>query len=97
MTEQQAVQIALSARPEFEVPSDFEPITAEKRIIEIVDGQPVRDELPEPGPVRDTVAWVVRLGLDVLWAEFAVEDTTGAVVRIRRSRGAAGAADQVRS
>lgn len=98
MTEQQAAQIALQARPEFEVPQDFELTAAERRIIEIVEnGQPVRDELPAPGPVRDTVAWVVTLGSDVLWAEFAVEDATGLVVRIRRSRGAVGAVHEVRS
>jgi hypothetical protein len=87
MTEEQAQNIALTARSKFDVPDDFTFRRAEKRIIELVDdGQPIRDALPSPGMVRDVVAWVVTLGFDVAEVEFAVDDATGEIVRFRRSR-----------
>ena len=90
MTEMEARQIALASRPAFGVSQDYAAISAEKRIIELVEnGQPVRDELPRPGPVRDVVAWIVQTGHDAVWAEFAIDDATQKVVRFRRSRGAA--------
>jgi len=89
MTEEEAKNIALTARAKFEVPGDFTFRRAEKRIIELVDdGQPVRDALPSPGKVRDVVAWIVTLGFDVAEVEFAIDDRTGDVVRFRRSRSA---------
>lgn len=89
MTEEEAIRIALGSRPAFQVSDAFVGRKAEKRIIEVVeDRQPVRDAMPEPGPVRDVVAWVVRLWHEIVWAEFAIEDATGKVVRFRRSRGA---------
>lgn len=89
MTETEARQVALASRPAFGVSEDYAVVSAEKRIIELVEnGQPVRDELPGPGPIREVLAWVVQTGHDVVWAEFAIEDATRKVVRFRRSRGA---------
>ena len=91
MNEQKAISIAMAARSRFGVTDTFVPRSAEKRIIELVeDGHPVDDRMPEPGPVRDTVAWVVTLrDGDVAETEFAVEDATEQIVRFRRSRTAA--------
>lgn len=85
MTSTEAIQIALRARATFDVPPDFQPGTAERRIIEVVPAAPV-DKLPDPGPVRDVIAWVVQLFAGESWTEFAVSEKTGNVVRFRRSR-----------
>lgn len=89
MTDQDAIHIALGSRPAFEVSDEFQTPVAQKRVIELVEPHSLRDEPPGPGPVRDLVAWVVRLHSGVLWVEFAIEDATRKVVRFRRSRSAA--------
>ena len=89
MNAQDAVRRALAAAPMFAVPPSFQPVSAELRIIELVEGAPVRDALPPPGPVIDRSAWVVRLAQGILWAELAIDDLNGEVLRLRRSRGAA--------
>ncbi len=87
MTVEEVRTIALGARGQFDVSNDFTFRRAQKRIIELVDdGQPVQDQLPAPGRVRDGVAWVVTLGVEVAEVEFAIDDSTGKVVRFRRSR-----------
>jgi hypothetical protein len=85
MTAAEAIDIALKARPKWEVLPEFQPGTAEKRIVEIVKGAPV-DQMPGPGPVRDLVAWVVQLVFEDAWVEFAIEDQGGEIIRFRRSR-----------
>ncbi len=54
-----------------------------KRYIEVRRGA-------EPPEVRDLLVWVVRYARAPVWFEFAVDATTGEVVRVRRSRGGAG-------
>jgi hypothetical protein len=89
MNAQDAVKRAQSAAPLFGVPAQFRAVSAELRIIELVAGAPVQDALPSAGPVIDRQAWVVRLARGILWAELAIDDLTGDVLRLRRSRGAA--------
>jgi hypothetical protein len=36
--------------------------------------------------VRDCVAWVVRFANDFGWRDLAIEDATGKVVRVERSK-----------
>lgn len=91
MTPEQAVAAAQAASPRLGVPASYRPLSAERRIIEIVADAPLRDELPQPGPVMDRVAWVVRLGEGIAWAELAVDEADGNILRLRRSRGAAAA------
>lgn len=89
MTEQEAAQAALGARQQYGVPATYKVKSAEKRIVELVaDNQAVQRELPGPGPARDVVAWVVRLGAGPGWVDFTLEDATGKVVRVLQSRGA---------
>jgi hypothetical protein len=89
VTRDQAIVIAERARTQFDVPQDYTVNAASLRIIEIVPTEPVRDALPAAGPVLDRLAWIVRFGVQILWAELAVDDATGAVIRFRRSRTAA--------
>ena len=90
MTAEEAIQVALKERGRFDVAAGFQAEAAEKRIIELVAPvHPVRDEMPKPGKTRDVVAWIVTLGFGPAKAWFAVEDTTGEIVRVRKSRNAA--------
>jgi hypothetical protein len=89
MTREQAIAIANRARTQFDIPHDYATRAASLRIIEIVPGEPVRDALPAVGPVLDRLAWIVRFGVHIVWAELAVDDVTGAIIRFRRSRTAA--------
>jgi hypothetical protein len=89
VTRDQAIGIAAGARGRFDVPQEYTTQWAVLRIIEIVPGPSVRDALPDPGPVIDRHAWIVRFGVIPVWAELAVDDATGEVIRFRRSRTAA--------
>lgn len=90
INQQQAIQIALNSRQQFDLPMDFVELNSERRIIQLVNPHlPVKDELPTAGPSIDVIAWIVTLGHDVFNAELAVEEKTGKVVRIRKSRGTA--------
>ncbi len=89
MNAQEAVAIAQAAAPAQGVPDNYRPVSSELRIIELVQGAPLRDELPAAGPVYDRTAWVVKLAAGILWIELAIDDQTGDLLRIRRSRSAA--------
>lgn len=90
MTEAQAIQRAMDLRPQFDVPTSFKPLDAQKRYIELVgDGQKIVTRAPAPGSVRDLIAWVVTLTHDGRTVEFAIEDATAEVVRFTPSRSAA--------
>ena len=87
LNENQAVALALRAASRLGVAQGFQPRAVERRIIEIaMDGQPVMDRLPGPGPVRDVAAYLVTLGLDASEVEMAIDASNGDVVRFRRSR-----------
>jgi hypothetical protein len=89
MNAEQAVAAAQAAAPGFGIPPNYGVRSAELRIVEVVADAPVVDALPPPGPVMDRRAWVVNFGVDILWAELAIDDLTGQVLRLRRSRTAA--------
>lgn len=81
MTEQEARRRAEEQRPAHRVPAGWRATAAERRWIELPGGPP-----GEPAPVRDLLAWVVRFAGGIVWAELAVSDATGEVVRVERSR-----------
>jgi len=81
MDEAAACGIAEAARGAHGVPPDFQLTGAQRRIIEIGAQAPDR-----PGKVRDCVAWLVRFAHEIAWIELGVDDQTGLVVRVRRSR-----------
>lgn len=89
MNARDAIATAQAAAPAYGVPDNYRPASSELRIIELVQGAPLRDELPPPGPVFDRLAWVVRFAAGILWVELAIDDQTGEVLRVRRSRSAA--------
>lgn len=89
MNAREAVATAEAAAPEFGVPPDYATRDVELRIVELVAGAPIRDELPPPGPVFDRKAWVVQFASGIFWIELTVDDDTARIVRVRRSRGAA--------
>ena len=82
MNEAQAVAAANAAREQKEVPPEARFGTAERQYIELGDADPEK-----PSPVRDVLVWLVRYVFSGgRWVELAVEDATGEVVRVRRSR-----------
>ncbi|WP_342377426.1 hypothetical protein NVS55_38980 [Myxococcus stipitatus] len=82
MTEAQAVEVALAARQEMEVPEGARVSGAERAYIELAEGRP-----EEPSRVRDVLVWLVRFVLGGgRWVELAISDPTTEVVRVRRSR-----------
>ncbi len=89
MNAREAVATAEAAAPEFNVPADYAPQDVELRIVELVAGAPIVDELPPPGAVFDRKAWVVKFASGNLWVELTVDDDTARIVRVRRSRSAA--------
>lgn len=86
MTEAEAIQIALRSRERFGLSDAFVTRRCERRIIELVEGQPVEDPVPPPGPVYDLVAWVVTLAHGAVEVELAIDDSRAQVVRLRRYR-----------
>jgi len=87
MTRDQAMAVAESARASFGVPAEFALKAADKRIVELVEGETkvVADLPPEPGPRYDLVAWVVSFAGPAAFVQLTIDDATGRVVRIRRS------------
>jgi len=81
MDEATAKQIAGHARPAHDVPAGYAFRSAEPRIIEITDGPSGTGAL-----VRDVRVWIVRFQAGVAWAELAIDEATGSVVRVQRSR-----------
>jgi len=81
MDEAAAKQIAGKARPGNAVPTGHALRGAERRIIEISDGAGGSGPL-----VRDVRAWIVRFAAGVAWVELAIDEATGNVVRVQRSR-----------
>lgn len=88
MNAREAVAAAETAAPEFGVPAHYETRDVELRIVELVAGAPIVDQLPPPGPVFDRKAWVVQFASGILWVELTVDDDTARIVRVRRSRSA---------
>jgi hypothetical protein len=87
MTKQQAVDRATGAAPSFEIPPNSPVNRADRRIIEVfADNRSVREGKLDPGPVWDRIAWLVTFQVADWSAELAVDDNTGAIIRLRRFR-----------
>lgn len=81
MEQAEAERLAEGAAPEFKVPPDYAVASTDRRFIEV----------PSPGAgdgLRDALAWVVRFAKPGWWIDLSVEDATGRIVRVERSRGA---------
>ena len=85
MTGDEAGRIAMDARGLYGL-AGYRVAGAERCYIEIVEGVPPAIVPMSPGPVRDVAAWVVRMTRDGGFAEVAVDDADGAVVRVRKGR-----------
>jgi hypothetical protein len=81
MDEDTAKQIADAARLAHDVPATYAFRSAERRIIELPDSTPGLATL-----VHDARVWIVRFQAGIAWAELAVDEATGTVVRVQRSR-----------
>jgi len=89
MNEERAIRIATEARRAWRVPDNLALVSAQQRIIEVVEPiRPAPEQPPGPGPVRDLIAWIVAFGSGGVAVEFSIDDATEAIVRVRRSAGA---------
>jgi len=87
MTEQEARAAADAARRRFSISLGLKAASAERRWIELTHGDPNRPS-DTPAPVRDALVWIVHYPRDGRSGsvELAIEDSTGQVVRVERSR-----------
>lgn len=81
MTESEALRSAEAARGAHQVSASWSTLFAERRYITLAG--PDREQA---APVRDVLAWVVRFGDDLSWVDLALDDRSGAVLRVERSR-----------
>lgn len=81
MTEHDARRRADAERATHAIDPGWRLVAAERRYILL--GGPKREE---PAPVRDLLAWIVRFRGAVSWVEMALDDRTGVVLRVERSR-----------
>jgi hypothetical protein len=81
MTESDAIRRAEAGREAAGVQPGAAVSWAVRRFVEVAVGDP-----NAPGPVRDLLAWIVRFGNGRAWVDLAVDDRTGAIVRVERSR-----------
>jgi hypothetical protein len=81
LTEHDARRRAEEGRAAAAIDPGWPAVAAERRFILVAGPDP-----QEPSRVRDVLAWVVRFGGGISWAELAVDDRTGAVLRVERSR-----------
>jgi len=82
MNDHKARTHAEQARPFHSVPADAELVDIERRYIELAGPDPTA-----PAPVRDLLAWVARFENENGWMDLAIDDHSGDVVRVERSRG----------
>jgi len=87
VTADEAIARALSLREALGIDPGFASASAELRIVEIVVGQ-APEGLPAPGPREDHRAWIVTLASAPFSIELALDDASGALLRLRRARGA---------
>lgn len=81
MIEQDAQRKAEEQKRAYHVPAVWEAGQPELRWIELTDAGDRK-----AAPARDLRAWVVRFGDELQWIELAIDDGTGGVVRVERSR-----------
>ncbi len=78
MTRDEAVAIADARREELRIPPDAEVGEVERRYIQVTADR------RRPGPIREALVWSVKLTAMLGSAWIAVEDGTGAIVRVER-------------
>lgn len=81
MTRDEARTIANQARAEYKIPDAATIAFVEERYIELTGVDEETAQL-----VRDALVWVVRFRAGSAWTDLAVEQKTGAIVRVERSR-----------
>ena len=81
MTKEDALHRAEAQKGAHQVPADWRPGAPELRWIELASAGTAT-----PGPVRDVRAWIVRYRTQIQWVDLAIDDGTGQVVRVERSR-----------
>jgi hypothetical protein len=81
MTEQEARRSAEEQKAAYQVPLEWGAGPADLRWIELSETSP-----GEPAPVKDLRAWVIRFRTQIQWADLAIDDASGKVVRVERSR-----------
>jgi hypothetical protein len=81
MDETAARGAAEGAKAAAGVPADFVFESAQRRYIELAE-----NGADVPSRVRDCLAWVVRYSNDFGFRDLAIEDATGQVVRVERSK-----------
>jgi hypothetical protein len=81
LDETAAKRLASDARADHGVPTSYAFHGAQRRIIEVTE-----DPSGVESRVRDVRAWIVRFQTGIAWAELAVDEVTGAIVRVQRSR-----------
>ena len=81
MEEPTARRAAEEARTSSKVPADYLLESAQRKIIELAERGS-----ETPSRVRDCLAWVVRFTGDFGWCDLAIEEATGRVVRVERSK-----------
>ncbi len=81
MTEQEARRLAEGQRAPARIDAGWRVTAAERRFILLAG-----EDREQPGPVRDALVWIVRFGGGLSWAELALDDRSGALLRVERSR-----------
>lgn len=81
MTEQEARRLAEGQRAAAHVDAGWRVVASERRFILLAG-----EDREQPAPVRDTLVWIVRFGGGLSWAELALDDRSGALLRVERSR-----------
>lgn len=81
MNEAAAKQIAETVRAQHDVTSGYRLRHAERRIIELLQSRTESDAW-----MRDVRVWVVRFQDGIRWIDLAIDEVTGDVVRVEKSR-----------
>jgi hypothetical protein len=77
----EARRLADKVRSLYKVPAQARISKASLRYIEVTGNDPT-----VPAAVRDVLAWVVRFRHEIRWTDLAIDDRTGDLVRVERSR-----------
>ena len=81
MTRGEARRAAEAAREQCDIPPEGRLYAVDKRHIELAGSDPA-----QPAPVKDVLVWLARFRIRNGWTELAVDDASGQIVRVRRSR-----------
>ncbi len=80
MTEQEAIQMVEQNRERIEIDSEMTFESAEKAIVEY------KEDPEEPGPTIDRIAWMILFSSSWGFVTVQVDDRTGKILAIQRSR-----------